>query len=311
MGEGDDERLYFDQLNDPEWSLYTGDFDILQDRIFTTNNHLRGQVNTIFGKRALRKATIISVAFVLFFMVAALSTSWAMGKMVRHLVNRVPPETERKLAEDELKQLQKSEFFTEMQDPKLMARLDSAFTQLRSGLPDTNIVFKFHLLDTEIPNAMVIPGHVFVTRGLFDLMYTQEELAGVLAHEFAHIYEKHALRGMIQAEGPAYILGNIFGTRSTVGTLVLGSQFVVGRTYSKEFEREADESGWKYLIAANINPHGFIDAMTKLKEFEDRHGGAPPTILSTHPATEKRIDRLEAHWKELKRKTGFVDFPER
>lgn len=310
LGEGEDERLYFDLLNDPEWSLYTGDFDILNDRIFTTNNHLRTQVSTLFGKRAHRKALIISVAVIVIFAIVALSASWAMGKMVRHIVNKVPPDTEQKLSDYVFKEVQKRETF--IQDPRLMTRLNVAFTQLRNGLPDTNITVQFHLIDREIPNAMVIPGHVFVTRGLFDLLYTPEELAGVLAHEFAHIYEKHALRGLVQDEGPAFILSNIFGKKSgAMGSLVVGSQFVVGRSFSKEFEREADDAGWKYLVAANINPHGLIDALTKLKEVEDRHGGAPPTILSTHPATERRIDKLEANWRKLEKKTAFFEFPER
>ncbi|WP_150107267.1 M48 family metallopeptidase [Pedosphaera parvula] len=306
VGQGDDARLYFDRVNDPEWSLYTLDFDILKDYAFSSNHHLRVQANEIFGRKYLRKTIIITAAFILFFFLAAFCVSWGMGQMVRHVVNRMPPDVEKSLGATALKEVQKR--FAVVDDPKLMARLETLYARLRQGMPDTNVTVQFHILDTDIPNAMSIPGHVFFTRGMFDLLNTPEEIAGTLAHEMGHINEKHILRSIIADQGPARVLSSIFGKQSgTIGMVVLSSQFLVGRTFSKDFEHEADEDAWKYLVKAHINPRGLIETMEKLKEYEDRNHVNTSSILSTHPSTQDRIDRLESNWRSLKQKTGFVE----
>jgi len=93
-----------------------------------------------------------------------------------------------------------------------------------------------------------------------------------------------------------------------MASLAKTSTFVMGQTFSREYEREADSEGWNYLVAANINPHGFIDALAKLHQFEFKHfHGA---ILSDHPPTEDRIAKLELKWRDLPQKTGFVELPE-
>ena len=307
LGEGDDERLYFDQAKDPEWSIYTSDFDVLKDYALSNNHHLRSQVNAIFGRKVFRKTIIITAVFILLFFIAGFSISWGMGRMVRHVVNNLPGNVEKSLSEKGVEEIQKH--FAIVDDPRLLARLDLLYAQLRQGMPDTNLTVKFQILDTDIPNAFSIPGHIYVTRGMFDLVGTPEEMAGILAHEFAHIHEKHVMRSVVADHGPAAVLSAIFGNDSgTVGTVVLGSQLLVGRAFSKDFEHEADEEGWKYLVKANINPRGLIDTMEKLKDFESRNHVATTALLDTHPATQDRIDRLEANWRRLKQKTDFVEF---
>jgi Zn-dependent protease with chaperone function len=307
LGEGDDERLYFDQAKDPEWSIYTSDFEILKDYAFSSNHHLRSQVQQIFGRKLLHKTIIITAAFILLFFIAGFSISWGMGRMVRHVVNNMPSNVEKSLSEKGVEEIQRE--FTIADDPKLLSKLNLLYTQLRQGMPDTNLTVQFHILETDIPNAFSIPGHIYVTRGMFDLAGTPEEMAGTLAHEFGHINEKHVMRSVVTEHGPAAVLSVIFGRNSgTVGTVVLGSQLLVGRAFSKDFEHEADAEGWKYLVKANINPRGLIDTMEKLKEFEERNHVTTTSILDTHPSTQDRIDRLEANWRRLKQKTGFVEF---
>lgn len=308
IGEGDDERLYLSHSKQPSWTIIIDDYEILNHRLFVKNTHLRRQVEAIFGKKAYRKALIITVSALLAFALIGLSASWTVEQIVRHAVAQISPATEKSFGD---KQYEKVKAMAEVtEDPKLIAKLNAIYAQLRLGLPDTNLVVEFHIIEDPIPNAGSIPGHIFVNRGLFDLLNTPDQLAGVMAHELGHITQKHVFRRLISRQAPAYILKTMFrNSRGTMAAVAQTSQFVVGQSFSREYEGEADAEGWKYLVAANINPHGFIEAMQKFQDFEGRHLHAS-AILSDHPPTEDRIHRLESRWKTLPQKSGFIDLPE-
>ena len=69
--------------------------------------------------------------------------------------------------------------------------------------------------------------------------------------------------------------------------------------------------GWKYLVAANIDPRGMIGVFKKLKAEEDAMGFAHlmPQSLASHPALSKRIAVLEKDWKKMNRQSGFLELP--
>ena len=80
------------------------------------------------------------------------------------------------------------------------------------------------------------------------------------------------------------------------------------QSFSQEYELEADSVGWDYLVAAQIDPRGLTDMLRKLKMVEDTTPGAGLQMgaFSSHPATQKRILRLEKKWSKLKNKTLFT-----
>lgn len=302
------ERLYFTHSKQSSWTIVVEGYDILNHRLFAKNTNLRKQVEAIFGQKASRKALIITVSALLCFALIGLFASWTMDKIVRHAVGQISPAAEKSFGDKECEQIKALVEVT--QDPKLIGQLTAIYAQLRPGLPDTNIAVEFHIIENPLPNAGSIPGHIFVNRGLFGFLNTPDQMAGVMAHELGHITQKHIFRQILSRQAPAKILKTVFhNSRGTMASVARTSQFVMGQTFSREYEREADAEGWKYLVAANINPHGFIEALQKLQEFEGKNIHSS-TIMSDHPPTEDRIQQLESRWKTLKQKSGFFELPD-
>ncbi|MDB6121211.1 MAG: peptidase Ste24p [Pedosphaera sp.] len=308
LEKGDDEEiLTFEHTKETGWIIRTLDLEATRNHAFITTNHLRLQWKKLTGRNNLRRAIIATCIFLAAFMLIGLVMSWVGGRMVIHLVNQIAPEKEKSLGDEAYNQYKSR--LPAYDNPILMDRLTNVYAELQKGLPNTNFIFDFHLVDQELPNAGSLPGHVFVNRGLFDLVNTPEELAGVLAHEFGHIQRKHTFRLIISHEGPAFVLKTFLGNRDGVLTSIAqNSQLIVGRTFTQEYEREADDAAWDYLVAANINPRGLIDMLEKFKDEETRRE-LKPGMLSTHPPTSERIKRLEARWNKLPKKTGFFEFP--
>jgi len=137
-----------------------------------------------------------------------------------------------------------------------------------------------------------------------------EELLGVLAHELAHQTKRHLLRRTVAAAGPLVIFGLFLHSENRMGNLLtLGSGLMVFQGFSQDYEIEADDAGWSYLVAANIDPRGMIHALQKLEAAQAKLGlhAFGPKALQSHPATEKRIARLESKWKKLARKSDFLN----
>ena len=93
-----------------------------------------------------------------------------------------------------------------------------------------------------------------------------------------------------------------------MGVLGESSQLLITQGFSQEYELEADAVGWQYMVDARIDPRGMIDILTKLNSFQQHRSMMRQQIqaFSSHPATEKRIQRLEAKWKAIKDKSRFV-----
>src|SRR6266576_2663167 len=281
FGEGEDERIYFSDPAHPEWNIFTTDQSILENRCLADNSSVRDQLGRVAGRRELSRRLIITG----WVMGACVAVAWlgsvATSVMVRSLVARIPPEMEQKMGD----------------------ALAEPLTKTALG---GKTEFKFHLLEDDDPNAFALPGgHVFVNTGLLKLADRPEEVLGAIAHEVAHVTEKHGFRKAISAAGPILIFRIFLGG----GVLAGGSDLLVRQSFSQEYETEADDARWRLLVAANVDPRGLTEILRKFEGYEAnrKHGAVMPRAFSSHPALEKRIARLEAKWKKLGRKTGFVE----
>jgi beta-barrel assembly-enhancing protease len=229
---------------------------------------------------------------------------------VRCLVARIPVQWEQDLGDRLMAEVKQDEMFVE--DARMRTNLLQAVAPLLRAVPTNGIEYKFYLEQSPDPNAFALPGgHVIVTTSLLELADRPEEIAGAVAHEVAHVTLKHGFRKTISSAGP-YLLCRLFmrSNSGLLGVLAGGSQMLVHQSFSQEYELEADDTAWQYLVAARIDPRGLPDMLRKLEGEQQRRKLTlmAPQALSSHPATDKRLRRLEAKWRKLKDKSGFLAY---
>jgi predicted Zn-dependent protease len=139
-------------------------------------------------------------------------------------------------------------------------------------------------------NAFALPGGTIVLLdGLVDRAEDDEQILAVLGHELGHVVNKHSMRQLMQTVGVGLMAGAIWGDFSSVAAnvpVVLGAL-----SYSRDFEREADDFARDYLLANGSSPEAlasFFDVLTSIRPYR----GDGPDFLSSHPPTQERIDRL-------------------
>jgi beta-barrel assembly-enhancing protease len=159
---------------------------------------------------------------------------------------------------------------------------------------DAKVPFTIKVLDTEEVNAFALPGgFFFVNSGLILKADSEAELAGVMAHEIAHVACRHgtrqATRGELMQIGsiPLIFMGGWTGYAIRQG---MGLAIPMGfLQFSRGFEREADYFGLQYLYKSGYDPTAFVDFFEKIQSLEKKKPGTMAKVFSTHPMTDDRI----------------------
>jgi beta-barrel assembly-enhancing protease len=159
---------------------------------------------------------------------------------------------------------------------------------------DAKVPFNIKVLDSEEVNAFALPGgFFFVNSGLILKADNEAELAGVMAHEIAHVAARHgtrqATRGAIinYASIPLIFMGGWTGYAIRQGAgLAIPLGFL---TFSRGFESEADMLGLEYMYKTGYDPVAFVDFFEKIQSLEKKKPGTMSKVFSTHPMTDDRI----------------------
>ncbi len=156
--------------------------------------------------------------------------------------------------------------------------------------------YHFRILNIEGPNAFSIPGgYVYVTYDLFDFIQSDDELAGILAHEIAHVIHNHALKQT--RDNTKFTLLTILAVLLTgepdVGVLGKLTTITLLNQYSREYEEEADLTATDLLIKTGYNPVGFLTFLERLYAREMFKPEVNLGIFQTHPETEDRINYVK------------------
>lgn len=189
--------------------------------------------------------------------------------------------------------------------PNIKSRLENAST-----LP---FPITLTVIDSSTVNAFAtIGGYIYVTTGLVALCDTEEELAGVLSHELAHITRRHVQKrmekekylniGMLATMLAAALVGD-----PTLMTMGMASAQAVSLKYSRDDEEDADRVGAVVADRAGYNAMGIAGFLKKLRTA----GGEAtfPEYLLTHPIHENRISNIETAWRGSKTTVNTAFFP--
>jgi hypothetical protein len=163
---------------------------------------------------------------------------------------------------------------------------------------DAQVPFTIKVIDSDEVNAFALPGGFFyVNTGLILAADEESELAGVMAHEIAHVAARHATRQMTRAQWanigtiPLIFVGGGIGyaVRSVAG-LALPMSFL---SFQRGFESEADYLGLQYMYKSGYDPNAFVQFFEKLQAREKKKPGTLAKAFSTHPPTPDRIAKSQ------------------
>ncbi len=161
---------------------------------------------------------------------------------------------------------------------------------------DARVPFTIKVIDSDEVNAFALPGGFFyVNSGVILRADNEAELAGVMAHEIAHVAARHATRNASKAEVTqmAMIPLILLGPGGWTGYGIYeGLNFGIPLTFlrfSRSAEAEADYLGLQYLYKAGYDPNAFVTFFEKVQAEDRRRPGTIPKVFSTHPPTHERI----------------------
>ncbi len=320
LGGASDRLVFFAHPNFPKASIFTSDQAVLSHPAFAQNPTLTRARDRIRRRKFVSRCITFSI---LALIVGAIAGVWfAKDPMVTAVASQMPADWEQKLGDTAFTQVSLSRKF--ITDTEVKRQLDLLAKPLLAVVPQDRYQFKLHLIEDASLNAFALPGgNVAIHSGLILAADSPEEVLGVLAHELSHVTKQHGVRAMVENLGLYAVVSTFFGDVSGIaGILLNNAPFLLTQKFSRDYEREADLQGFRYLEAAKLNPRGMISFFEKIQREQEKLREKLPggealdalDFLSTHPATTERMERLQKLLEKSPRKDGFtvvdLDFKE-
>jgi beta-barrel assembly-enhancing protease len=243
-------------------------------------------------------------------------SSWAFLDM---FAGGMSIEKEKQIGEQFLLEIQQE--VPLIQDPFLTSYINNLGKKLVAQMGPQPFHYRFFIIDDPSMNAFAVPGgYVFIHTGMIRMADREGELAGVMAHEISHIYWRHMskmmeksryvnIASMIGALASIF-LGGALAQPLLVGAMAAGESAML--KYSRDFEAQADSTGFKWMVMAGYNPRDMVSIFSKMNKQRWLEGGKIPIYLSTHPDVDNRIvelsHQLAIHQKELPPERDNPDF---
>jgi predicted Zn-dependent protease len=190
-------------------------------------------------------------------------------------------------------------------DPALNARVTRIGTAIVPFQPRPTLPFTFKVIDSPEINAFALPGgFIYITRGILDFVESDDELAGVIGHEIAHVALRHGAQQIeILAYAQAVLDGLISGNadlatiyqdhRAQFATDLVATLALNG--WGRELELDADEYGTVYMAQAGYDPYAVVQLLERFAAEEKGSGDGDifAQWMATHPPFAARIERVE------------------
>lgn len=187
-------------------------------------------------------------------------------------------------------------------NPTETARVQRIGLSIARISPRADLPWTFKVLNMSDINALSLPGgFVYVTQGLMNLNPPDDQLAGVLGHESAHVVERHSVKAIERAMTyqllEELVLRNSGAAVQQAANMAV--QLAVELPHSRADETQADEVGMKLAYNAGYSPYGLPNFLKKLNEVSGP--SRTPGWLSDHPSTPDRITKTEAEAAQLEK----------
>ena len=314
-------KIYMDKLADREISAYfsrvsplemAGSFDI-QGRGAFFIRRIEGCFFNVVGLPLrklylmLRKLGLLGILVIISFGLTGCSTEYNIvtGQEETYLYG-YSTEKEVQLGKAIVKQVEKE--YEAVDDPLIQKRVEDIGRKIASVCDRKDIDYYFKVLAEEEVNAVSLPGgYVYINQGLIEKVDNDDELAGVIAHEVAHIVARHSIKKLQALQGYSVLMvlgavtpgsGEVLAAANAAfTTLLLG--------YSREDELLADKLGVRYSRLAGYDPRGMLNFLDKLHEINRRKPLRPHSYFRTHPYMS---DRVRVAKEELGEKMDFKDY---
>ncbi|MGC2019780.1 MAG: M48 family metallopeptidase, partial [Candidatus Sulfotelmatobacter sp.] len=169
---------------------------------------------------------------------------------------------------------------------------------------DAQVPFTIKVIDSDVVNAMALPGGFFyVNSGLILAADEEAEMAGVMAHEIAHVSACHYGREMTRAQLlqmasiPLIFIGGAIGYGAYEASgLAIPMTFL---KFSRTFEAQADYLGVQYMYRAGYDPSAFVSFFEKIQAMEKKKPGTLSKAFDTHPQTPDRIEKTQEEIRKI------------
>ncbi|MEJ2639351.1 MAG: M48 family metalloprotease [Desulfosarcinaceae bacterium] len=245
----------------------------------------------------MRKASTKCTAIVLIFTF--------LGCLLATPVGAITVKEEKDLSKEFLKVIKaRSEV---IKDQEINAYLNEVGQRIIKALPDQPFPYHFYVIHDDVYNAFASPaGHIFINSGLFAALDNEDELAGILAHETAHVVCRHISQRIERAKkiNLATLAGMVAGVflgvggAASAGSAVTAGSIAAGQSatlaYSRENEMQADQLGLQYLQKAGYSGKGLLTSLRKIRSKQWFGSKEIPTYLMTHPASEDRMAYIDS-----------------
>lgn len=187
-------------------------------------------------------------------------------------------------------------------NPAVQAYVNRVGRWLALQTDRTDLPWQFGVIASDDVNAFAAPGgRILITRGLYSRLRNEGELAGVLAHEIAHVLERHqvnAIQKSLGNEWKAELVGAVAENEGGKGAASLAKAFTAGtelyaRGLDKRDEFDADRLGVVIAARAGYNPYGLVGVLQTLDSISEQDS-AMALMFKTHPSPASRLDELDA-----------------
>ncbi|MCE5284969.1 MAG: M48 family metallopeptidase [Pelosinus sp.] len=183
-----------------------------------------------------------------------------------------------------------------VQDNALQARVQKIGMSLVAVCDRPKLPYTFKVLNSKEVNAFAAPGgFIYIFKGLVELMPSDEELAGVMAHELGHVVKRHSVHQ--EEKNQFWLAMELLAALKGQGLAAEAIREIAMPAYSREDEREADSLGFIYVLRAGYNPYSTLLSMKKLSETEQPYDYG---LYADHPETQLRIKAINKYLSDSK-----------